>query len=162
MTAYPQILLRLNDNLNILREREAKYAGNTPPELLNQIEDHQTAITLTERAIAGQLSETEWRATLKPLLVAINRRGGEAAVVIGDVTGGIHGSIIARGDVKDGQLFQTDDVSGSYNVIGHGASPPTEFRALFNFVGVVARPQPALGRIMGCRLSFLNGVGGGG
>ncbi|GAB4440935.1 MAG: hypothetical protein Kow0031_22900 [Anaerolineae bacterium] len=124
MSDYQAALERLHQNLATLREREAKYAGSAPVELLNQIKDHQQAIGLTERAIAGDLSEAAWRAKMGPLLVDINRRSGEAAaaVSIGDVSGGIHGSIIAGGDVKDVQLFQTGDVSGSYNVIGHGAS----------------------------------------
>jgi hypothetical protein len=50
-------LARLNDDLNILREREAKYGDNAPLELLNQIADHQQAILLTKQALDGQLSE---------------------------------------------------------------------------------------------------------
>lgn len=64
-----EVLLKLNKNLNILREREAKYAGNASLELLNQIDDHQAAIVLTEQALAGEISEEEWREALKPLLV---------------------------------------------------------------------------------------------
>jgi len=33
-------LLKLKQNLNILKEREAKYGGNAPLELLNTIEDY--------------------------------------------------------------------------------------------------------------------------
>jgi hypothetical protein len=35
-------LLKLQQNLIILREREAKYGNNAPLELLNQIGDHQS------------------------------------------------------------------------------------------------------------------------
>jgi hypothetical protein len=45
---FKAVLIKLQQNLNILREREAKYGGNTPLELLNQIEDHQKAITLLD------------------------------------------------------------------------------------------------------------------
>ncbi|MBI1882051.1 MAG: tetratricopeptide repeat protein, partial [Chloroflexi bacterium] len=65
-------LARLNNNLNILREREARHGGNAPVELLNQIEDHRTAIALTEQVIRSELAEVEWRETLKPLLVSLN------------------------------------------------------------------------------------------
>ena len=61
MTDFKEFLLKLNKNLNILKEREAKYAGKPPLELLNQVEDHEKAIALTEQAIEGELDETEWR-----------------------------------------------------------------------------------------------------
>jgi len=38
---YRAFLHKLHENLNILREREAKYAGNAPLDLLNQIDDHK-------------------------------------------------------------------------------------------------------------------------
>lgn len=40
--AYPKAFpCKLYENVNILREREAKYGGNVTLELLNQIDDHQ-------------------------------------------------------------------------------------------------------------------------
>ena len=48
MTDLKSCLVKLNKNLYILREREAKYAGNAPLELLNQIDDHKQAIDLTK------------------------------------------------------------------------------------------------------------------
>ena len=69
MTDPKATLLNLNKNLNILREREAKYSGNAPLELLNQISDHQQAIDLTRQAITGELDEAEWQESLKPLLL---------------------------------------------------------------------------------------------
>ncbi len=71
MTEYQAFLLKLNRNLNTLRERESKYGGNAPLELLNQIEDHQQAIALTEQAIRGELSEAEWREALAPLNLSL-------------------------------------------------------------------------------------------
>ena len=65
-------LLKLNKNYSILKEREAKYAGNAPLDLLNQIEDHEQAIELTQQAISGDLSQSEWQEALKPLLLAVN------------------------------------------------------------------------------------------
>lgn len=65
-------LLKLNKNLNILKEREAKHAGNSPLDLLNQIEDHEQAIDLTRQVIAGEISEIEWEETLKQLLVSLD------------------------------------------------------------------------------------------
>lgn len=63
-------LVDRNQNLNILREQEAKFAGNAPLGLLNQIEDHRRAIDLIEQALAGCLSEAELEEELKPLLLA--------------------------------------------------------------------------------------------
>lgn len=62
---------RLKKNLNILREREAKWAGNAPLELLNQIADHETAIALTEQAHTGEISGVEWHTQMQPLLVSL-------------------------------------------------------------------------------------------
>jgi tetratricopeptide (TPR) repeat protein len=73
MTDYQTFLTKLHQNLNTLREREAKYGGNAPLELLNQIEDHQKAIALTEQALAGQLSEAEWREALAPLNLSLTQ-----------------------------------------------------------------------------------------
>jgi hypothetical protein len=46
---------------------ERPYA---PLELLNQINDHYTAIDLTERVIDGEISVAEWREGLELLLIA--------------------------------------------------------------------------------------------
>lgn len=88
MTGSQDILIRLNKNLNTLREREAKYGGNAPLGLLNQIGDHQTAIALTEKAISGELTETEWREAVEGRLdkCAWSRDGiGVVAVGAGGV-----------------------------------------------------------------------------
>lgn len=45
------IVLKLQKNLNDLREREAKYGGSAPPDLLNQIEDHEMTIDLTNQVV---------------------------------------------------------------------------------------------------------------
>ncbi len=70
MSDPKEFLLKLNKNLNILQEREAKHAGNAPLELLNQIDDHKNAIALTEQVLAGELAEAQWLAALPPLLLA--------------------------------------------------------------------------------------------
>ncbi|MBN1221418.1 MAG: hypothetical protein JXM69_21015 [Anaerolineae bacterium] len=62
-------LARLNKNLNTLREREAKYAGNAPLDLLNQIDDHQRAIELVKQAINGKISPEELEIELAPLII---------------------------------------------------------------------------------------------
>ena len=64
-----QFQTKLYENLAILREREAKYGGHAPLELLNQITDHRQAIGVTGRVIAGELSEAEWQEALQPLLL---------------------------------------------------------------------------------------------
>ena len=70
-------LTTLNKNLNTLREREAKYAGNAPLDLLNQIDDHVQAIELVTQAIDGQISRTELETELAPLLISTgNIMGG--------------------------------------------------------------------------------------
>lgn len=92
MTDPKVLLAELNKNLNILQEREAKYGGNAPLELLNQINDHQQAINLTKQAIMGYISQAELEEALEPLLLAV--RNGHAVnidigtVVQGDIIGG--------------------------------------------------------------------------
>ena len=74
MSDYKDGLNELYRDLNILKEREAKYAGDAPIELLHQIEDHEQAISLTQQAITGELSEAEWREALKTLVhLGINK-----------------------------------------------------------------------------------------
>ena len=68
MTDYKETLLKIHENLNILQEREAKYGGCPPLDLINEIHDHKNAIAFTEQALDGHLSETEWREALKPIL----------------------------------------------------------------------------------------------
>jgi hypothetical protein len=50
-TSLKEFLLKLNKNYHVLREREAKYAFAAPLDLLNQIDDYERAIELTEQAI---------------------------------------------------------------------------------------------------------------
>lgn len=72
MTDPKFTLSQLHRNLNILREREAKYGGNTPLELINQIDDHLKAISLTEQILKDEISEAEWKEALSTLLLAVN------------------------------------------------------------------------------------------
>ena len=71
LTDSKEFLRQLKKNLNTLREREAKWASHPPLELLNQIEDHEQAITLTEQAARGEISEADWHTALAPLLIAV-------------------------------------------------------------------------------------------
>jgi hypothetical protein len=106
-----ETLLQLRKNLNILQERETKHANNAPLDLLNQIEDHQTAIGLTEQALAGEMDEAEWQEALRPLLVAMRERTGEAAVTVT-----ISQMVIIEGDRN---IVAGGDVNITYN-----APPP--------------------------------------
>jgi formylglycine-generating enzyme required for sulfatase activity len=75
MTTLKELLLKTHENLLILQEREAKYSGNAPLELFNQIRDHQKAIDLIEQALSSELTETSLenlKEALRPLLVASN------------------------------------------------------------------------------------------
>jgi hypothetical protein len=54
------VLPHLKKNPRTLRHREAKYAGNAPLGLLNQIDDHRQAIALTEQVLIGSVP---WRLT---------------------------------------------------------------------------------------------------
>ncbi|MCB0211159.1 MAG: NACHT domain-containing protein [Anaerolineae bacterium] len=100
----PNILLqRLQKSLNILQQRQAKYGIDAPASLILEIDDHQTAITLTEQLAAGHLTETAWREQLKPLLVKIEEHQATEEVTninIGGVNfSNISNSTIAVGDI---------------------------------------------------------------
>jgi tetratricopeptide (TPR) repeat protein len=86
---FRETLRQLQGNLNILQEREAKFGSNVPLELINQIADHKTAIGLTEQALAGELDEAEWREALRPLLVVMQKRAGEAAINTSDLANSV-------------------------------------------------------------------------
>lgn len=81
-TELTQHLALLQRQLNILREREAKAGNNAPLDLLNQIDDHQQAITLVKAALEGQLSPQELEQQLERLDLSLNRRGTE--IISGD------------------------------------------------------------------------------
>ncbi|HXV43450.1 MAG TPA: hypothetical protein VEC96_10325, partial [Anaerolineae bacterium] len=69
-TKLKRYLKILYKDLNIFQEREAKYGGNAPVDLLNQIEDHQTAIALVESRLAGDISDEQLFEQLAPLNVS--------------------------------------------------------------------------------------------
>ena len=69
-TKLKRYLKILYKDLNILQEREAKYSGNAPVDLLNQIEDHQTAIALVEARLAGAISNEQLFEQLAPLNIS--------------------------------------------------------------------------------------------
>ena len=88
-------LRQLNENLNILRTREAKFAGQAPLALINQIKDHQKAIDLTRQVITGELDEAAWQTALKPLLLAMNE--GQVVQIEAEtyVSGDVQGDVVA-------------------------------------------------------------------
>ncbi|GIK36172.1 MAG: hypothetical protein BroJett011_00050 [Chloroflexota bacterium] len=75
-------LVTLHKNLNNLREREAKYGGNAPLELTNQIDDHLTAIDLINDTLAGALSPDELAGELDRLNLAVG-----TGINVGDIEG---------------------------------------------------------------------------
>lgn len=82
ITDLQEQLLTLHKNLNNLREREAKYGGNAPLELVNQIGDHLTAIDLINDTLAGRLSPDELAEELDRLNLAAG-----TGINVGDIEG---------------------------------------------------------------------------
>ncbi len=134
MTDYQTFLTKLHQNLNLLREKEAKYGGNAPLDLINQITDHREAITLTEQASRGELSESAWREALQPLLVAVQSRSGEAVsgVNLGDIGGSIQHSTIAGRDVNQITLNVVNLMSHSFTQQDQETEPTAQ--AIMNLV----------------------------
>jgi hypothetical protein len=50
---------KARQNLNFLKEKAVKQSNDVSLSLFNEIRDHETAINLTERALQGELSNTE-------------------------------------------------------------------------------------------------------
>jgi hypothetical protein len=74
-TDLQDFLLKLNKNLNILKEREAAYGSLAAPlSLLNQIEHYQRAITLAEQAGEQDITYDELQAELEPLNLDLHER----------------------------------------------------------------------------------------
>jgi tetratricopeptide (TPR) repeat protein len=74
-TELKGLLQTLHRQLNILKEREAKFGGDAPLRLLNQIEDHQTALKLVEARLRDDISADELEESLAPLNLSLDRRG---------------------------------------------------------------------------------------
>jgi hypothetical protein len=72
VTELKEICLMLQKELNILREREAKYGGNAPLDLLNQINDYQEAVDLVEARLGDQISDETLAEQLAPLNLSLN------------------------------------------------------------------------------------------
>jgi tetratricopeptide (TPR) repeat protein len=85
-TELKQLLKTLHKQLNILREREAKTGGNAPLDLLNQIEDHRTGISLVEARLAGEIPAETFEEQLAPLDLKLNR--GITEIILGDKVAG--------------------------------------------------------------------------
>ncbi len=89
-TELKRLLQTLHGNLNILHEREAKFGGNAPLELLNQIQDHRTAIAAVEARLRNDLSDEELEQQLAPLNLSLDRGGtvigGKNVIQIGALT----------------------------------------------------------------------------
>lgn len=115
----PKTTLRqLKKNLNILREREAKYGRNVPLDLLNQIDDHEEAIRLTEQAATGEISPAEWQAALDPLLLAV--RGGQVVKIEAEtyIAGNVGGDMVTGDKVGRDKITQRINAPGSQINIG--------------------------------------------
>jgi hypothetical protein len=102
MTDPKRYLTTLKENRRTLKAREAKWAGNSPPELLNHIKDHDTAIALTEQCLTGELSEAAWREGLKRLLVSLQQ-----AQTLIDAPGGQFGVVGDEAHIEGGLHFHT-------------------------------------------------------
>jgi formylglycine-generating enzyme required for sulfatase activity len=75
VTTLRQFYLRTSQNLNILREREARQGLNADLALVNQISDHETALALLEAALEQPLTPAQFddlKKQLRPLLLASN------------------------------------------------------------------------------------------
>jgi hypothetical protein len=128
MNDLRQTHTKLNDILNTLREREAKYAGNAPLDLLDQIADHQKAIALTKQALTDELTEAEWYEAINPLLVAIDSRQGEAAV--NNVTQSATGSLIAQATHGGIATVNVENISQKIvNLFNNGSDQQRELRS---------------------------------
>ncbi|MCB0213655.1 MAG: tetratricopeptide repeat protein [Anaerolineae bacterium] len=103
MTDPNTLLQRLRRSLNILEQRRAKYGIDAPASLVIELEDHETAIDLTEQLAKGYLTEAAWREQLLPLLVKIEER--QATELVSSLTiGGVNFSNISHSTINIGNI----------------------------------------------------------
>jgi iron(II)-dependent oxidoreductase len=72
MITLRELLQQTHENLNILREREARHGGSAPVDLLNEIDDHLKAIEFIKQVLSTEVTETalqELKVALRPLLL---------------------------------------------------------------------------------------------
>lgn len=69
-----QLLTLLQRELNILSQREARYGGAAPLDLLNQIQDYVVAVQAVRACLQGELPFTDLQETLAPLLLSVKVR----------------------------------------------------------------------------------------
>ena len=75
MVTLRQLYIYTHENLQMLQQREAKFGGDAPLRLLNQIRDHNTALQLLKPALNTELTTMQLNAIkeqLRPLLIADN------------------------------------------------------------------------------------------
>jgi len=71
-TELRALLQKLRQNLALLQEREAKYGGEAPLSLLNQLDDYKKAIDLVKDTLIGDITPEELTEALKPLILDID------------------------------------------------------------------------------------------
>lgn len=75
MTTLKELRFRTHKNLQVLKERRAKQGTSPDLKLLNEIEDHETALALLDEAFMVELTDLRLEAlkkSLRPLLIATN------------------------------------------------------------------------------------------
>ncbi len=75
MVTLRQLFIHTHENSLTLQQREAKFGGDAPLRLLNQIRDHEAALHLLKPALNTELTAMQLNAIkeqLRPLLIADN------------------------------------------------------------------------------------------
>lgn len=102
----------LHVQLDLVKKDAAQYENTTPLILLDQVDNYQQAIALTEQAIRGELSKTEWRAAIMPLLSRNDTSFGESSsVFIRDVERIDRSTFVGRDFVQTITNFFSSDPS---------------------------------------------------
>ncbi|MCB0175659.1 MAG: hypothetical protein KDJ97_34465, partial [Anaerolineae bacterium] len=123
MTEPNTLLQRLRRSLHSLEQKQAKLGINAPASLTLEIEDHRTAITLTEQLAAGHLTEAAWRKQLQPLLVTIEARQVTEEVSALNI-GGVNFSHITGSAVTVGNIDASVHAGGDVNIYHHYSPSP--------------------------------------
>ena len=77
MIQYKEFLVEFNNKRNALEEYKAGFTDHPPAILAAQIRDYQEAIDLTNQAIAGEITETQWNEAINPLIAELAERETE-------------------------------------------------------------------------------------
>ena len=105
MPDFKDDMLKLLDELKVIKEKGSKLGREITGELSHQLKQ---AISLTERAIRGELNQTDWQKATGPLMLSLGK--ADVARQGADVT------VVALGYARRKALAAAEQLAGEIDV----------------------------------------------